>query len=61
MTKMHVWETLRRSDYEGEKRMKVPGGWLYMHWYPANESDGYGKAIVFVPDPPPKLKRESAS
>lgn len=46
-----LWERVYRTDYSRTFRAVVPGGWLYRHSFPANESGGYGQMMVFVPKP----------
>lgn len=49
-TVMHVWETVAEASGAWvTSRMRVPGGWIYMHHERAPDSYGEAVAMSFVP------------
>ena len=52
MSEEHQWEVVHEWDKKGQcnctSRMKVPGGWLYIH---INTRPYQSECLVFVPEP----------
>lgn len=46
---MSSWEKMHGSRVERTRRMKVPGGWIYLHEH--TEDPTSPESMVFVPDP----------